>query len=275
MQKASSKQVPRFYKLHGAGNDLVVLHSSEMPAKKAAFVRRIAHRQLGIGCDQVIELLSLCPLAIQIWNQDGTKAEMCANGSRCFLFLAAQERWLDRQSKRVAIRISGRAYEARQTTPGNYELCLGVPEIGQPERLMLGREKILFWPVRTGNPHAVILLGSGPYSWKAPKEFSYLDFGSRIEIHSRFPRRTNVEFIRGIKIKGKRAVVEVQAWERGAGATLSCGSGAVAAGAVIRLLTGAEQIQVKMTQFKLQVRFAGPGAFLSGPCTLVAKGYVF
>ena len=87
MQKGRARQGTRFHKLHGAGNDLLVLTSSELPkANKAAFIRRIAHRQLGIGCDQIMEVLSKKPLAIQVWNQDGSKAEMCANGSRTFLF---------------------------------------------------------------------------------------------------------------------------------------------------------------------------------------------
>jgi diaminopimelate epimerase len=276
MQKAPPKQAPRFYKLHGAGNDVVVLHSEEMPAAgKAAFVRRVAHRQLGIGCDQVVELLSLRPLAIQIWNQDGTKAEMCANGSRCFLFLAALEKWIPRSAARIKIQISGKPYEGLRATPGNYELCLGRPEIGEPEILPLGEGAIPFWPVRTGNPHAVILLGTGPGEWKAPKDFSYLDYGPRIEKHPRFPLRTNVEFVHGLKLRGKAAAMAVLAWERGAGATLSCGSGAVAAAALVRKRTGAQRIEVEMTEFRLRVRFEDERAYLSGPCVLVARGRIF
>ncbi len=276
MQKGSPKQGTRFYKLHGAGNDLLVLHGREMPSvNKAAFVRRIAHRQLGIGCDQLMEILSLKPLAIQIWNQDGSRAEMCANGSRTFLFLAAREGWLNRQAKRVPIRISGKSYEGVRIKPGSYALCLGEPEIEKPETLHLDGKKIPFWPVRTGNPHAVILVGAGPYSWKAPKDFSYLDYGPRIERHAHFPQKTNVEFVRSLKVKGRRAETIVEAWERGAGATLSCGSGAVAVAAVVRKLTGVSAVSVRMTEFELRVNFEGDQAFLSGPCALVAEGKYF
>lgn len=273
MQKDRSKQGTRFIKLHGAGNDLLVVHSREMPKAKAAFVRRIAHRQLGVGCDQLMEVLSTRPLAIQIWNQDGSKAEMCANGSRTTLFLAAQLGWIDRKSKQVPLRVSGRDYVARMVKPGHYELCLGEPEIEALETIRIGKEKITFWPVRTGNPHAVIFTGGS--QWKLPKDFSYLEWGPRIENHSHFPKRTNVEFVRKLKVQGRKATVHVEAWERGAGATLSCGSGAVAVAAMVNKLYGATDIRLRMTQFELRVRFEGKSAFLSGPCALVAEGTAY
>lgn len=276
MQKASPKQGTRFYKLHGAGNDILVLYSEDMPkANKAAFVRRIAHRNLGIGCDQLMEILSLQPLTIQVWNQDGSTAEMCANGSRTFLFLAALQGWIPKAAKKVPIRISGKRYEGRKASAGNYELCLGKAVIGKTEILRLDGKSIPFWPVRTGNPHAVIFLGDGPYSWKAPANFSYLEYGAKIEVHPHFPKKTNVEFVRGVQVNGKTAHVNVEAWERGAGPTLSCGSGAVAVAAVVRKLTGVELVSVKMTEFELQIRFEGDQAFLSGPCALVASGKTY
>lgn len=276
MQKARSKQGSRFYKLHGAGNDLLVLGSRDMPAAgKAAFVRRIAHRQLGVGCDQVVEILSREPLAIQIWNRDGSKAEMCANGSRTFLFLAHHEGWVDRKGLRVPLRVSDADYEGIQVSPGSYEFCLGAPEVGSPGRLRIGKGTIPFLPVRTGNPHAVVWM-TGPSSWKAPSGFDFRSFGPRIETHPRFPRRTNVEFIRAWKRKGSKAEVRVEAWERGSGATLSCGSGAVAVAAAVRRRDkGIEEVSVAMTDFVLRVRFEGERAFLSGPCALVAEGVAY
>ena len=275
MQKGPARQGSRFFKLHGAGNDLLVLASKDMPkTNKAAFVRRIAHRQLGLGCDQLVELISKKPLAVQIWNQDGSKAEMCANGSRSFLFLAAREQWIDSHAPRVNIRISGAPYEGVRTTPGNYELCLGTPEIGEPEVLALGKERIPFYPVRTGNPHVVVLM-TGPGAWKAPKGFDYKSYGPRMETHRRFLGKTNVEFVRKIRVKGHTATVDVQAWERGAGATLSCGSGAVAAAALVRRLKYVGLVKVRMNTFELLIRFEGNRAFISGPCVLVAEGRFF
>lgn len=70
-------------------------------------MKRIAHRQLGIGCDQLVEVESLKPLAIQIWNTDGSRAEMCANGTRVFLHLGAKKKWFDPKAKRVPLKVSG------------------------------------------------------------------------------------------------------------------------------------------------------------------------
>jgi diaminopimelate epimerase len=276
MQKGSARQGTRFFKLHGAGNDLLVVDTEHLPRKnKAAFVRRLAHRQLGLGCDQLAEVLSRKPLAIQIWNNDGTRAEMCANGSRTFLFLAALQGWLNPEAERVPLEVSGGKYEGVRTSPGNYELSLGEPEIEPARTLKLGSEKIPYTPVRTGNPHAVVWMAGGE-GWTKPRDFDFRGYGPRIETHSAFPRRTNVEFVRSLRKSGKTAEVFVEAWERGAGATLSCGSGAVAVAAVVRRRNpGIERVKVRMTDFELRIRFEGDRAFLSGPCALVAEGRYF
>jgi diaminopimelate epimerase len=275
MRKNAARQGSRFYKLHGAGNDILVLPTEGMPKRgKAEFVRKVSHRHLGIGCDQVVEVLSTRPLAIQIWNGDGTQAEMCANGTRCFLFLAAAKGWFSSKLKEVPLHVSGKPYTAFKGK-GGYELCLGEPEIDSLESLSLDRESIPFWPVRTGNPHAVILTTSHKLGWAPPSSFCYREFGAKIEVHARFPKKTNVEFIRTLEQKGNSALVRVEAWERGAGATLSCGTGAVAAAAVVRGLTGVSLVEVAMTLFQLRVRFEGERAFLSGPSALVAEGTYF
>ena len=276
MQKGPRKQGNRYVKLHGAGNDILVVFSRDMPRTgKSAFVKKIAHRQLGIGCDQLVEVESLKPLAIQIWNTDGSRAEMCANGTRVFLHLGSRNGWFNKNAAQVPLKVSGKSYTANKVAPHAYELCLGVPEIGNLERLSLGKEKIPFWPVRTGNPHAVILTTKHKLAWKAPKGFDFKTVGPRIEHHKRFPHRTNVHFIRDLKVNGKRAVALVQPWERGAGATMSCGSGAVASAAVVRGLTGATDVEIRMTSFRLRVRFEGEKAFLSGPSALVSEGIFF
>lgn len=272
MQKHPAAQGARFFKLHGAGNDLLVVHSHHLPKKNtAAFVRRMAHRQLGLGADQVIEVRSTKPLAIQIWNQDGSRAEMCANGARTFLFLAARQGWIPAGAKRVPLEVSGKPYEGLRTGPGQYEICLGEPEVGATETLMLGKQKIPFTPVRTGNPHAVVWTVSRQ-GWKAPRDFDYKQVGPQIETHARFPKKTNVEFIRKCAVKGGKAIAQVEVWERGAGATLSCGSGAVAVASVVRQRYKADLVLIKMTDFELRVRFEGKQAYLSGPCALVAEG---
>jgi len=275
MRKTAAKQGSRFYKLHGAGNDILVVHSKDMPTRsKAEFVKGISHRQLGIGCDQLVEVSSTKPLECQIWNGNGTKSEMCANGTRVLLYLAAKLKWFSPSAKEISLKVSGKKYEALKVKDG-YELCLGEPEIGSLEALELDSQRILFWPVRTGNPHAVILTTNHKLAWTPPADFSYKVTGPQIETHARFPQKTNVEFIRSLSQKGSRAAALVEVWERGAGATMSCGSGAVASASVVHGLTGAELVEIQMTNFKLQVRFEGERAFLSGPSALVAEGMYF
>lgn len=274
MKKAPSRQgkpIP-FHKLHGAGNDILVVEAKDLPKNgKASVMRRMAHRQTGIGCDQIMEVISRKPLKVQVWNGDGTKAEMCGNGARALLFLAEQEGWIRKGSKEVPITISGKAYVAGKNG-SHFELGLGAPVVSDLQRLTLEGE-VPFYEVNVGNPHCVIPVGEG--GWLLPADYSLKAYGSRLEIHERFPKKTNVEFIRSWVQKGNVVDASVDVWERGAGATLSCGSGAVAVAAVLRKLTGAKAFRIKMTDYELKVRFEGGQAFLSGPSVLVGAGKFF
>jgi diaminopimelate epimerase len=276
MQKGASRQGSRFYKLQGAGNDLLVLESTQMPSRgKAEFVRAISHRQLGVGCDQLMEVTSRKPLAIQIWNNDGSKSEMCANGARTFLFFAARKKWINPKAATVALRVSGKPYVGKRIGHEKYEFSLGEPQIGALEELYLEGSLIPFRAVITGNPHAVIV-ADGPHAWRPPVGFDYKSTGPKIEVHPRFPKKTNVEFLRKITVKGAKAEALVEVWERGAGATLSCGSGAVASAVVVRALHPEVNVCIiRMTQFQLRIRFEGAAAFISGPCALVVSGTYF
>jgi diaminopimelate epimerase len=274
MKKAPSRQgkpIP-FYKLHGAGNDILVVETKDLPKRgKPNLLRRMAHRQTGIGCDQVMEVLSRKPLKVQVWNGDGTKAEMCGNGARALLFLAENEGWVRKGSKGIPITISGKPYVAGKNG-SHFELGLGTPVVSELQALPL-QGNIPYYEVNVGNPHCVILVGEG--GWPLPADYSLKSYGSRIERHERFPKKTNVEFVRSWSQKGKVVEAQVDAWERGAGATLSCGSGAVAVAAVLRKQTAAEAFRIKMTDYELKIRFEGGKAFLSGPSALVAKGIFY
>jgi diaminopimelate epimerase len=280
MKKRRSEQgiqLP-FYKIHGAGNDMLVFEAKKLPLKaeaKAEFLRRMAHRQLGAGADQLLEILSKKPLGIQIWNQDGTMAEMCANGARSFLFLAEHEGWAKPNSKkRVPLMISGKAYEGLKTKLG-FEICVGAPSVLGFDSVPVQGETVPFYEVSVGNPHAVILCAGEKDHWKLPRNFSFRHYGPLLENHKRFPKKTNVEFVRSMKLEAGVAVAEVEVWERGAGATLSCGSGAVAVARVLRQELKVDQVRILMNGFELRIRFEGDLAYLGGPSALVAKGIYF
>lgn len=267
MKKVAGKQeklIP-FHKLHGAGNDILVVFSKDLPKSNLPnLMRQMAHRQMGIGCDQIVEVKSLDPLAIQIWNGDGTKAEMCANGTRVFLYLAQQKKWM-KPSQR-ALKVSGKSYSFFPTSD-SFELSLGEPKVWPDQTLSLEGEAIPYTDVNVGNPHIVIFASD----WKKA-DFSHLSYGPKLETHSRFPAKTNVHFVDGIEGSQKAPLVHVRHWERGAGPTLSCGSGAVAVAAALRQKTGVSKVTVEMNGFLLKVRFEGEHAFLSGPSTLIASG---
>ena len=152
---------------------------------------------------------------VRIWNPDGSTAELSGNGVR---IVAA---WLGRRSgsERVTISVGSRELEAVIGAEGDIALDVGEVEVGKTETLDLGDEQIEFTPVSVGNPHAVVR--------REPERGELLRLGPRIERHSRFPDRTNVQLVR---VDGTHDLT-VGVWERGAGETLSSGTSSVAAAA--------------------------------------------
>ena len=183
-------------------------------------------------------------LEIAIWNPDGSRAEMSGNGTR----IAA--RWLAERTgaSDVAVRVGSREVRARMLDGTLVEQDMGDVEIGEPEEV----EGIRFVPVDVGNPHAVV---DGD-----PAELHRI--GPLLEVHERFPRRTNVQVARRMA-DGK---IEARVWERGAGETLSSGSSAVAVAAAF----GARDTTIRFPGGELAVRFEGDRAFLTGPARRLA-----
>jgi diaminopimelate epimerase len=177
-------------------------------------------------------------LEIAIWNPDGSRAEMSGNGTR----IAA--RWLsDRTgSSHVTVRVGPRAVTARMLDGLLVEQNLGAIEVGEPEEAA----GVMFTPVDVGNPHAVV----------AGDPADLPRIGPLLEVHSRFPRRTNVQVARR---RGEE--IEARVWERGVGETASSGSSAVAVAAAF----GANEVTVRFPGGPLDVRFAAGEAYLTGP----------
>ena len=180
---------------------------------------------------------------IAIWNPDGSRAEMSRNRTR----IAA--RWLAEQTgaEEVAVRVGERRVVARMGEGGLVEQDLGEVSVGEPEEV----EGIRFVAVDVGNPHAVV---DGD-----PAQLPRV--GPLLEVHERFPRRTNVQVARRV-VDG----IEARVWERGAGETASSGSSAVAVAAAF----GCEPVTVRFPGGPLSVRFEGRRAFLTGPAERVS-----
>jgi diaminopimelate epimerase len=180
---------------------------------------------------------------IAIWNPDGSRAEMSGNGTR----IAA--RWLAERTgaEAVAVRVGPREVRARLLDGPLVEQDMGEPVVGAPEEV----DGIRFTAVDVGNPHAVV--DDDPI--ELPR------IGPHLEMHPRFPQRTNVQVARAT-VPGE---IVARVWERGAGETASSGSSAVAVAAAF----GGNDVRVRFPGGPLDVRFDGPRAFLTGPAVRV------
>ena len=205
-------------KWQALGNDYLLVEQAELTQPLTpGRVRQLCDYHYGVGSDGLLEITSLdgTRAEIRIWNPDGSTAELSGNGLR---IVAA---WLARRSgaEHVTLSVGTREVEAVIDPDGNIAVDVGRVEVGEMEELDLGDERMEFTPVSVGNPHAVVR--------REPERGELLRLGPRIERHSRFPERTNVQLVR---VDGRNDL-SVGVWERGAGETLSSGTSSVAAAA--------------------------------------------
>jgi diaminopimelate epimerase len=205
-------------KWQALGNDYLLVEQAELTQPLTPDrVRQVCDYHYGVGSDGLLEVASVdgARAEVRIWNSDGSTAELSGNGVR---IVAA---WLARSSgeERVTISVESRELEAVIGTDGSIALDLGQVDVEETETLDLGDERVEFTPVSVGNPHAVVR--------REPERGELLRLGPRIERHSRFPDRTNVQLVR---VDGTHDLT-VGVWERGAGETLSSGTSSVAAAA--------------------------------------------
>jgi diaminopimelate epimerase len=230
-----------FVKLHGLGNDFVVVdrRARGTPVPPAE-VRALCDRHTGVGADGVLSLLrsERAALAMHVTNADGSFAEMCGNGLRCVVRYAIDRGLLDPQGGPVE---TGRGVLSCTVEPdGQVRVDMGRP-ILDPDQircrvasdraislpLQLGDALVAFTAVSMGNPHAIVFVDEGePLSWAQR-------FGPELERSPLFPQRTNAEFAR-VQTPDR---IDLVVWERGAGITQACGTGACAT-AVAAVLTG-------------------------------------
>jgi diaminopimelate epimerase len=263
-----------FIKMQGLGNDFVVIDDLGRPpglahAVDAGLARRICDRRFGVGADQVLWIRN--PQArgadarMEILNADGSTAEMCGNGIRA-----------------VALHLfrngpaPGRARYAIETLAGllavevhgdRVRVDMGVPRVGPAagETLAVDGRTLRFVEVNVGNPHAVFFVDD-------VAAVALERLGPLVENHARFaPARTNVEFV---EVTG-RGSIRVRVWERGAGVTLACGTGACAS-AVAALATGRAhgRLTVGLPGGDLLIGWEGEGkpVLMEGPAEEVFRG---
>jgi len=270
-----------FTKMHGVGNDFVVF---DAPADESllapARLRDLADRRTGIGFDQALVLgkpkRADTAVFYRIFNADGDEVEQCGNGARCIAALL-HHRGLTRDG---AVALDGPAgvVHARVTQGVRVSVDMGVPNFDpralpfeapremDPYLLEVAGATLQIGAVSMGNPHAVVAVADVDGAPVAT-------LGAKIEQHPRFPKRVNAGFLQILA----RDRVRLRVYERGAGETRSCGTGACAAVAVGRRRGLLEaQVRVSTHGGELQVDWEGPGKniWLTGPTQISFQGHV-
>ena len=265
-----------FAKMHGAGNDFMVVRwPNGIGLPDAGSVRRWADRREGVGFDQLLLLQATEEPGLatfyRVFNADGSQAQQCGNGVRCVA------RYLAPDETEVAMLLGSPSgtMEVRLRPGGDVSVNLGEPDFDPRAlpfraqqalqyRLDLDSGAVRFGAVSLGNPHAVIEVDSVD---AAPVGI----LGPQLQSHRSFPEGVNVGFVEVCD----GAHVRLRVFERGAGETSACGTGAAAAAAIGRLrgVLG-DTVQVDVTGGSLQVGWRGPGhpLWLTGPAARVFEG---
>jgi diaminopimelate epimerase len=267
--------------MHGLGNDFVIFDATrQAPALTPERIRRLADRHFGVGCDQVLLVepptRAGADFRYRIFNSDGGEVEQCGNGARCFARFV-RDRHLTAKDE-IVVETAAGVIIPRLENDGRVTVNMGVPQFEPAQIPFQAPARALLYPLEIdgvtiemsvlalGNPHAVQLVADVD---RAPVTSQ----GPRIEHHPRFPRRVNAGYLQVLD----RGHVRLRVWERGAGETLACGSGACAAMVAGRLrgLLDAT-VEVSLTGGRLSIRWAGEGepVWMTGPAVTVYEGSI-
>ena len=270
-----------FTKMHGLGNDFMVIDAiNQSVSLSAAQVRALADRHLGVGFDQLllVEAASTpdADFRYRIFNADGGEVGQCGNGARCFMRFVQERGLTDRQQ--LLVETASGPLQLILERDGQITVDMGVPRLEPADipfdapafaahyPLAVAGRHLEIAALSMGNPHAVLqvdAIDSAPVGVLGPE----------IEHHPRFPERVNAGFMQIID----PATIRVRVFERGAGETLACGSGACAAVVAGRLWDRLEpRVKVVLTGGELVISWAGIGkpVLMTGPATTVYQGRI-
>ncbi|TAK23321.1 MAG: diaminopimelate epimerase [Chloroflexota bacterium] len=274
----------QFLKMHGAGNDFVVIDNvrGDLAATDwTSLARAMCDRHFGIGSDGILvaERSAIAPFRMRMFNPDGSESEMCGNGIRCFGKYLYDRGLTD--ATRVAVETGAGVLtldlHVRDGAVSSVTVDMGVPEF-RPDRVPVIADgefardcpvegvgaAVRVSCVSMGNPHAVMFID------QPVVEYALAEVGPRVERHAMFPRRVNFEIVRQVS----PTELEARVWERGAGLTLACGTGACAIAAVARRHGRiGDDVTVRLPGGALDIHWDGRGAILmTGPAVLVFEG---
>lgn len=271
----------RFSKMHGLGNDFVVIDGVSQSVRLTPDkIRYIADRNFGVGCDQI--LLVETPetpdvdFRYRIFNCDGSEVENCGNGARCFAVFVRERKLTGKNVIRVET--AGGLIELRVQQDEQVSVDMGAPRLQPAQIPFVADTQAVTYPlevagraydisaVSMGNPHAVLVVDD-------VKTAPVAELGPLIESHTRFPARVNAGFMQIVS----RNEINLRVFERGVGETLACGTGAcgaVVAGHLRGLLD--ENVKVNLPGGSLQIEWAGEGqpVIMTGPAVTVFHGQI-
>ena len=271
----------RFTKMQGLGNDFVVIDGIRQTVDiTPKLAKRISDRHFGIGCDQILLVESStdgdADFVYRIWNQDGGEVEQCGNGARCFARFVRDKGLTDKDA--ITVETKGGIIILKLESDGSVTVDMGVP-VFEPDRipfsegtldvvqlLHLDAGDVMISVVSMGNPHAVQIVPD-------VEAASVTTQGPLIEHHERFPKRVNVGYMQIVD----GSTIQLRVWERGAGETLACGTGACAAvvsGIRRDLLKSPVRVQMKGGELKIAWAGDGKSVLMTGPAVTVFEGEI-
>lgn len=257
-----------YSKLHGAKNDFLLtrLEDTASIADLPAVAVAICDRYTGVGADgwMLIDMTAGegFDASIRLFNSDGSEPELSGNGTRCAAALVAAAR---PELQQIRIR-TGAGVKLLQLMERDgleylFEMNMGHVQVLETNATVQGRDAVL---VNPGNPQCAYIVEDFDFDWRT--------VGKATEFDPRFPNRTNVSFVK--RVDGN--TIDVRFWERGAGETMSSGTGSTGAAtaALVRGLV-TSPVEVRTPAGELQIRIAGGEALLTGPAVFVSEGYFF
>ncbi|MBA2414283.1 MAG: diaminopimelate epimerase [Burkholderiaceae bacterium] len=229
----------RFTKMHGAGNDFVMLNGiAQRIDLSTALLRALADRRFGVGADQILLVEAACEAGVdfryRIFNSDGGEVEQCGNGARCFVKFVRDEGLTEKSA--IKVQTLGGVIEPRLQANGEVSVDMGRPRFDPADVpfTTTGLTPVIehserLWTIDIAHPATVAVLSMGnPHAVQTVNDVelaAVLIDGPLIEQHHRFPSRVNAGFMQIVD----RHCIRLRVWERGAGETLACGTGACAA----------------------------------------------
>ena len=271
--------------MQGAGNDFVVLDETQgLLGLTAADYRFLADRHFGVGADQILSVRAAPTPDVDfeyvIHNADGGEVEQCGNGSRCFVRFVREQGLTKKHTVRV--KVHGGVITLHELPDGQVKVDMGEPVLDLPripfkvEHASAVNEQGLLWRLAFGDQHAdvaVVSMGN-PHAVMTVADVAQApvsSLGPLIEHHVAFPNRVNAGFMQIVS----RSQIKLRVFERGAGETLACGTGAcaaVVAGIRQGLLDSQVQVQTRGGVLTIEWQGAGQPVFMTGPATTVFSG---